>query len=277
MSVVAATAFGVYIHIPFCKRRCDYCAFATWTDRHHLAEAYAEALITDVRRSYERDPLPPATSVFVGGGTPTQIPAALLTRVLRSVPMYPDAEVTVECNPDDVTADLLAEYVDGGVNRVSLGVQSMVPSVLATLGRWHDPAAVRRSVELICGAGLSTFNIDLIYGAVGETDEHWSQTLTVVAELDPPHVSAYALTVEPGTPLADDPARFPDDDVLADRYIMADDSLVRRGLDNYEISNSGPYAPLTPLRIVHSMVMDLIMANLLCCHMVKYDAAPKGR
>jgi oxygen-independent coproporphyrinogen-3 oxidase len=226
-------SFGVYVHIPFCSRRCDYCAFATWTDRHHLQEQYLRALLADIRRAE----LPPVTSVFVGGGTPTLVDPALLAEVLRAVPVVPGAEVTVECNPDDVTESMMAIYATAGVNRVSIGVQSMVPHVLQSLGRSHDPANVERAVEAVRAAGIPTFNLDLIYGGAGETLADWQETLGRALGLEPFHVSAYALTVEAGTPLFDQPERHPDDDDLADKYEAADDALTAAGLANYEVSN----------------------------------------
>ncbi|MGD9995650.1 MAG: radical SAM family heme chaperone HemW [Ilumatobacteraceae bacterium] len=225
--------FGVYVHIPFCARRCDYCAFATWTDRHHLQGAYLDALRDDIARSVDR----PATTVFVGGGTPTLVDPAGLAAVIASIPREPDAEVTVECNPDDMTAAMLEIYRASGVNRVSLGVQSMVPSVLASLGRWHAPDNVVSAVEAIRAVGVPTWNMDLIYGGAGESLADWEQTVRAALALEPPHVSAYALTVEAGTPLAAQPERHPDDDDLADKYEMADDLLVEAGLPNYEVSN----------------------------------------
>ena len=181
--------------------------------------------------------MPAATSVFFGGGTPSMVPARPLMNVLDAVPLAADAEVTVECNPDTVTPELLAAYRAHGVNRLSLGVQSMVPHVLTALGRTHDPANVDRAVALARDAGFATFNLDLIYGAAGETVDDWRRTLDATMALDPPHVSAYALTVEAGTPLADDPARHPDDDTQAEEYEVADDVLIAGGLANYEISN----------------------------------------
>jgi putative oxygen-independent coproporphyrinogen III oxidase len=179
----------------------------------------------------------PATTVFFGGGTPSLVPAEALMMVLDAVPLAAGAEVTVECNPDTVTPGLLAAYRTHGVNRLSLGVQSMVPHVLAALGRTHDPANVRRAVALARDAGFPTFNLDLIYGAVGESLDDWRRTLDAALALDPPHVSAYALTVEAGTPLADDPARHPDDDTQAAEYEIADAAFSAAGLANYEISN----------------------------------------
>jgi putative oxygen-independent coproporphyrinogen III oxidase len=228
--------FGVYVHIPFCSTRCDYCAFATWTDRPHLVGDYLAALAVEIRREVDAG-MPAATSVFVGGGTPTLVPPEGLAAVLRSIPLAPGAEVTVECNPDDVSVAMFETYVGAGVNRVSIGVQSMVPHVLQVLGRSHDPTNVERAVAAARAAGLATFNLDLIYGSVGESLDDWRVTLQRSLDLDPPHVSAYALTVEPGTPVADDPGRHPDDDVQADEYELADELLTAAGLANYEVSN----------------------------------------
>ncbi len=229
-----ARPFGVYVHVPFCRHRCDYCAFATWTDRTHLASAYLSACTRHIRAA--AGGLPPITSVFVGGGTPSLVPPDALMAVVAAIPTTADAEVTVECNPDDVTPPLLQTYRNGGVTRVSFGVQSMVASVLAALGRTHDPRRVRPAVEAAGDAGLAC-NIDLVFGAAGESVEDWSSTLEEVIALDPGHISAYALTVEPGTPLAGDRARHPDDDDQATKYVMADERLARAGYECYEISN----------------------------------------
>ncbi len=227
---------GVYVHIPFCSRRCDYCAFATWTDRAHLIDDYLEAVRVDIVRTFARHPERPAATVFVGGGTPSLV-GPVLTRALAAIPVSAGAEVTVECNPDDVTDELFAAYAAAGVNRISLGVQSMVPRVLALLGRQHDPDNVVAAVETIGRVGFASFNMDLIYGAATETLDEWGATLHAALALDPPHISAYGLTVEAGTPLAADPARHPDDDVQADEYELADEVLTAAGLVNYEVSN----------------------------------------
>jgi putative oxygen-independent coproporphyrinogen III oxidase len=157
--------------------------------------------------------------------------------VLDEVPRRPGAEVTVECNPETVTEERLAGYAAAGVTRISLGVQSLVPSVLAALGREHDPADVGRAVAAVQAVGFASWNLDVIYGAAGETADDWRRTLDGVLAFGPPHVSAYALTVEPGTPLADDPARAPDDDVQAEAYLAAEQTFTAAGLVNYEISN----------------------------------------
>lgn len=228
--------FGVYLHIPFCSSKCDYCAFATWTDRHHLIDAYLVALRREVGRATEGG-MPVADTIFVGGGTPTLVPPDDLAAVIQSIPRSPDAEVTVECNPDDVDVAMLRSFVDGGVNRVSVGVQSMSPHVLTALGRTHDRDNVARSVEAIRDVGLPTFNLDLIYGAAGESIIDWQDTVAGALAFAPPHVSAYGLTVEAGTSLAAQPDRHPDDDDQADKYEFVDEQLTAAGLANYEVSN----------------------------------------
>jgi putative oxygen-independent coproporphyrinogen III oxidase len=175
--------------------------------------------------------------VFIGGGTPTLVPASELMRVLAEIPLAAGCEVTVECNPDDVTLEMMQTFRAGGVNRVSIGVQSTVDHVLKSLGRTHNPESVERSVSFVREAGFETFNLDIIYGAAGETLDDWSQTLHDVVALDPPHVSAYGLTVEANTVLATQPDRHPDDDDQADKYLLCDDLLSAHGLQNYEISN----------------------------------------
>ncbi|MEO6652600.1 MAG: radical SAM family heme chaperone HemW [Ilumatobacteraceae bacterium] len=228
--------FGVYIHIPFCASKCDYCAFATWTDRHHLTDGYLTALRTEIDRAIGGG-MPVASSVFVGGGTPSMVDARALGAVIAAVPVTADAEITVECNPDNVTDALLHEYLDAGVNRVSLGVQSMSSHVLGALGRQHDQRNVELAVGAFHRAGLPSFNLDVIYGASGESVSDWRHTVEAIVALEPPHVSAYALTVEAGTPLAEQPDRHPDDDDQADKYELVDDLLTAASLENYEISN----------------------------------------
>ena len=228
--------FGVYVHIPFCRSRCDYCAFATWTDRGHLVDAYVGAVVADIGRAVAAG-MPPADTVFFGGGTPTLIDPRHIARIIESLDLSGDPEVTVECNPDDVTPEMMRTYASAGVNRVSIGVQSMVPHVLGLLGRSHDPANVSTAVGAARSAGITRINLDLIYGSVGESPADWGETLRAALALEPTHVSAYGLTVEAGTPLAWDPARHPDDDEQADKYVMADEILSAAGLSNYEISN----------------------------------------
>jgi putative oxygen-independent coproporphyrinogen III oxidase len=236
-----AVPFGVYVHIPFCAHRCDYCDFATWTDRAHLIDDYVDACVLDLERRVATGGVADATSVFFGGGTPSLLPAASLARILAAIPRAEGAEVTVECNPDSTDGEQLTELAAAGVNRVSIGVQSMAPHVLAALNRTHDPSNVERAVAAARAAGIGRVNLDLIYGTPGETLADWRATLAGALALAPEHLSAYALTVEAGTPLGKAVAagtrRAPDDDDQADKYAAGDDALTAAGLEWYEISN----------------------------------------
>ncbi len=233
------TELGVYVHVPFCRHRCDYCAFATYTDRDPLMGRYVASCAEELGRAVNSGQLPAATSVFFGGGTPSRLPPAWLARILAAIPRAPGAEVTVECNPEDASGERLAAYREAGVTRMSFGVQSTVPHVLAALGRRHSPESVPKAVEAAASAGFARVNVDLIYGAVGESDDDWARTLDDILSLPHPpgHVSAYALTVEPGTPLSRDTARHPDDDVQATRYELTDARLAAAGYRWEEVSN----------------------------------------
>jgi putative oxygen-independent coproporphyrinogen III oxidase len=237
--MTAEAPFGVYVHIPFCRFRCDYCAFATYTDRDHLMEAYAAACIAEIDRARLDEGMEPATSVFFGGGTPSRLPADLLVGILEATPRAPGAEVTVECNPEDAHPDRLAAYRAAGVTRVSLGVQSTVPHVLAGLGRRHGADEAMDAAVAVAEAGFASWNMDLILGGHGESDADWERSLGDVISLNapPPHLSAYALTVEPGTPLAGRSERHPDDDIQAGRYERTDRILGQAGYHWEEISN----------------------------------------
>ena len=177
--------------------------------------------------------------MFLGGGTPSQLPPADLVRLVSRIECHDGAEVTVEANPEDVTAEWLEACRRAGVNRISLGVQSLDEVVLAGLGRSHDPKAVVTAVRRLADAGIERYSLDLIFGGAGETDASWRRTLAAALALKPAprHISAYALTVEPGTPLWRDRTRHPDDDIQAARYEMCDEMLSAAGLEWYEISN----------------------------------------
>ncbi len=253
---LATTDLGVYVHVPFCSVRCGYCDFNTYTltelgrrDGSGPAiglETYADAALAelDLARHVLGDSAPQVSTVFVGGGTPTMLRSADLVRVLRGIRhrfgLAPDAEVTTEANPDSVTPDSLAELADGGFTRVSLGMQSAVPHVLATLERTHDPDNVARAVAAVRDAGMQV-SVDLIYGTPGESLHDWRRSLDAAVALEPDHVSAYALVVEEGTKLAAQVRRglvpMPEDDDEADKYELADDVLSRAGFDWYEVSN----------------------------------------
>ena len=177
--------------------------------------------------------------MYLGGGTPSQLEIPDLELLLAAIEREDSAEVTVEANPEDVTPAWAVAAQRAGATRISLGVQSLDPMVLGGLGRSHDPAAVATAARAIGESGIASYSVDLIYGGAGETDDGWAATINGVLSLDPPpsHVSAYALTVEPGTPLWRDATRHPDDDVQARRYEIADDLLTTAGFAWYEISN----------------------------------------
>ena len=231
----ASPAFGVYCHVPFCTHRCDYCAFATWTDRSHLIDDYMASCRLQAQQLAAG--MPAVTSVFFGGGTPNLVGPSLLGSVLGELPLAESAEVTVECNPDLVTAEQMQEYRALGVNRISLGVQSTASHVLDALGRRHDPEMVDASVDAVRQAGIAQLNLDLIYGSPAESPSDWERTLVKAIDCGPDHLSVYGLTPEPGTALGDDPLRHPDDDDMADKYLLADELLGRAGYESYEISN----------------------------------------
>ena len=234
-----AAGFGVYVHVPFCRERCDYCAFATYTDRDHLMERYADACVTHLQQLEAEGGLPPATSVFFGGGTPSRLHPDDLCGILAAIPRADGAEVTVECNPEDADAAHLDTYATAGVNRMSFGLQSTNAHVLAGLGRRHFPDAAGRISQAVLHAGFTNWNLDLMFGGAGEGDDDWRRTLHEVVDLPnpPPHISAYALTIEPGTPLARHPERHPDDDLLARRYEVTEEVLSAAGYAWEEISN----------------------------------------
>ena len=244
--------FGVYLHVPFCRVRCGYCDFNTYTSTELLGarqEDFAGQAIAELGFAadvIENAGLPhrPASTVFFGGGTPTLLPADDLARMLAAVrtsfSLAGDAEVTTEANPDSIDRDGLLRLADAGVTRVSFGMQSAVPSVLATLDRTHDPERLPLVVGWAREAGLGV-SLDLIYGTPGETLDDWRTSLAAALALEPDHVSAYALIVEEGTRLAGRIRRgeieAPDDDLQADMYEAADAMLAAEGLEWYEVSS----------------------------------------
>jgi len=230
--------FGVYIHVPFCARRCDYCAFATYDDRDELMATYVDAVVEEIRLAV-REGMPAATSVFFGGGTPSRLPAEDLVRILDAIPRTNDAEVTVECNPEDASVERLVTYRRGGVNRMSFGVQSTQPAVLADLGRRHGTGAHEEVARAVTEAGYATWNMDLIIGSRAESLADVAATIDDLLQLPtpPPHLSVYALTAEAGTPLGQDPQRHPDEDATADAYELVATLLEGAGYAWEEISN----------------------------------------
>ncbi len=243
--------FGCYVHVPFCQTRCGYCDFNTYTAAElgggASRESYAGLAIAEIKlaRRVLGAACPPVTSVFFGGGTPTLLPPASLGAILRAIDgefgLAPGAEVTVEANPETVDQRVLAGLRATGMTRISLGMQSAAPHVLAVLDRVHRPGRPARCAAWAREAGFEHVSLDLIYGTPGESDDDWRASLAAALAAGPDHISAYALIVEEGTRLA---ARIrrgelpaPDDDTMADRYLAADRLLSASGLGWYEISN----------------------------------------
>ncbi|KQV07885.1 radical SAM family heme chaperone HemW [Leifsonia sp. Root112D2] len=254
LAAVGADArnFGVYLHVPFCRVRCGYCDFNTYTAtelRGAKQSDYADEASEEVRfaaRVLTASGVPerPASTVFFGGGTPTLLPAADLARMLGTVRdtwgLVEGAEVTTEANPDSVDAAYLRALKDAGFTRVSFGMQSAVPHVLATLERTHDPERVPLVVQWARDVGLDV-SLDLIYGTPGESLDDWRISLEHAIAQQPDHLSAYSLIVEDGTKLARQIRRGevarPDDDLAAEQYELADRMLAEAGFEWYEVSN----------------------------------------
>ncbi|WFR65973.1 radical SAM family heme chaperone HemW [Curtobacterium flaccumfaciens] len=244
--------FGVYVHVPFCRVRCGYCDFNTYTAselRGVRRDDYAGHAVREIEWAahvLDRSGVPrrPVSTVFFGGGTPTMLPASDLAMILRAIDdtwgIVPGAEVTTEANPDSVDAASLEVLRAGGFNRVSYGMQSAVPQVLATLDRTHDPERVPLVVDLAKQQGLDV-SLDLIYSTPGESLADWRTSLDAALACDPDHVSAYSLIVEDGTAMGRMVARGelppPDDDLAADMYELADQVLGDAGYAWYEVSN----------------------------------------
>ena len=243
--------FGLYLHIPFCLTRCGYCDFNTYTSDElgpgATRSSYVETALAELRlaRRVLGDVDLPLETIFIGGGTPTLLPPRDLGRLVSAAAeefgLVPGAEVTTEANPESVDDRSLEALRGGGINRLSLGMQSAVPHVLRTLDRQHTPGRPELCVAWARLAGFEHVSLDLIYGTPGESDDDWRTSLDAALGAEPDHVSAYALIVEPGTRLAGQVARgelaAPDDDALADRYLIADDVLSAAGLAWYEVSN----------------------------------------
>jgi putative oxygen-independent coproporphyrinogen III oxidase len=232
---------AAYVHIPFCSAVCPYCDFAVVAGADHLIERYAASVAAEIHIS---PPTGPLSSVYFGGGTPSHVPLEVLGGILEALArrhgLAEDAEVTLEANPEDFDVVRARQLVDLGFNRVSFGAQSFDASVLASLGRRHGPDQIEGSVSAAREASFRSVSVDLIFGTPGETEQSWEETLDRAIGAGPDHVSCYALTLEPGTPLnravlAGAPA--PDPDTQADRYETAESRLAASGYQRYEVSN----------------------------------------
>jgi len=242
---------GVYVHIPFCRAKCAYCDFNSFADLDALYRPYVEALLLELRLRAEQLSHPAVDTIYIGGGTPTVLPASELDRILASchqeLAVTPNLEVTVEANPGTLSHQKLRTLRHAGVNRLSLGAQSFSDDNLRMLGRIHTSDQISTAIAMARSAGLTNVSLDLIYGLPNQTLTAWSLDLDRALALRPQHLSLYALSVEDGTPLAQRiSARqlpSPDPDLAADMYALAEECLQASGYVHYELSNWALPAP----------------------------------
>ena len=240
-----AGGLALYVHIPFCKTRCPYCDFNTHAGIEALIPRYVEALHAEIAAWGTLLDRPPARTVFFGGGTPSCLPppdiATLCAAARQAFAVPDDAETSLEANPGDCDPGRLASYLDAGINRLSIGVQSFDDALLYTLGRRHDSAQAGRAFRQARDAGFANVNLDLIFGLPGQTIDRWRASLERALQCGPEHLSLYALTLEPGTPMErsvrDGRMPAPDPDLAADMYELAEATLAEAGFRHYEISN----------------------------------------
>lgn len=247
--LVDMLGYALYLHIPFCRHRCSYCDFNTYTGLGELQGAYAHALAAEIRQvaslARESGETPRVRTIFFGGGTPSLMTPVelgiILTAVFDEYEIERAAEITMEANPGTVDAPYLSTIRSLGVNRISFGVQSALPHELALLGREHDFAAAVSALEMARAAGFDNVNFDLIYGLPGQSLADWQRSLDILLPLAPEHISLYCLTIEPGTPmqrwLQNGEITAPDPDTAADQYEAACEAMAAAGFEHYEISN----------------------------------------
>jgi putative oxygen-independent coproporphyrinogen III oxidase len=242
--------FSLYVHVPYCSKRCGYCDFNTYTpselDRDDQIESWLQSAIKETifARKILGEELTVDT-IFFGGGTPSLLDASVVKEFLNNVSKHftlkKDLEITLEANPDTITQTKAEDWLKAGINRISLGMQSSAKNVLQVLDRTHNPANVLTSVEILKKAGFDNFSLDLIYGTPGESLEDWAKTLKDSIAINPPHISAYSLVIEPGTKMGSQLSRGEikavSDDDAADKYQLAEKMLTENGYSWYEISN----------------------------------------
>lgn len=234
---------GIYVHIPFCKSKCDYCDFYSKTCVKADVTEYLKALCTHIGEADSKNSDYEVDTVYIGGGTPTVVGHKGLIKILdavsKSFKVRKDSEITFEANPNTVTYPMLKKLRKAGFNRISLGVQSSDPFELKELGRTHTFDVSQSAVEMCRKAKIKNISLDLMYGIPSQTLESWRKSLEQVIALEPEHISCYSLKLEEGTPMHRNAAAYnlPDDDMTADMYLMAVETLEKAGYRQYEISN----------------------------------------
>ena len=236
---------GLYVHIPFCATKCPYCDFNTYAGIETIVGPYLAALRSEVELWGEVLGGPRLETVFFGGGTPSYLPAGSLDMLLEAIggafDLVDDAEITAEANPDDLGEEKLASMLEAGINRLSIGVQSLDDGLLGVLGRRHSAREAIDAFRAARDTGFDNVSIDLMYGLPEQTPEQWGATLATALDLRPSHISMYCLTLEEGTPMERDAAAgripAPDGDLAADMYLAAEVKTAEAGFRHYEISN----------------------------------------
>ncbi len=242
--------FSLYIHVPYCRKRCGYCDFNTYTpnelDANTQIDNWAISAVRELeiaKRVLNKDL--EIDSIFFGGGTPSLLEKMELQKVFQGIrnnfKLGKDIEVTLEANPDDVSAEKISNWLEVGINRISVGMQSASKKVLQILDRTHEMSNIEKTVSLLKSNGIDNYSFDLIYGTPGETLEEWKESLEYVLSLNPTHISAYSLVIEPGTKMGQDlkakKIERVDEDLSADKYLLADELLEKHNYYWYEISN----------------------------------------
>ena len=236
---------GLYLHVPFCETKCPYCDFNTYSGIEDQIPGYVRAVENELRGWGNLLSRPPVRTIFLGGGTPSYLPAddieSILITIRQSYEVDDAAEITMECNPGDVTPERAASWIASGINRISMGAQSFDDGLLKLLGRRHTAVEARNAFQTLRGSGFLNQSLDLMYGLPHQSLEQWTDSLDTALALNPDHISLYGLQIEKGTPLAVDveTGRYPvpDDDLAADMYEEAQRMLAARGFAQYEISN----------------------------------------
>lgn len=242
--------FSLYVHVPYCSKRCGYCDFNTYTpselDREDQIESWLDSAVKeiDLARRVLKEELTIDT-IFFGGGTPSLLDSNTVDNFIQSVKsnfkLKPGLEITIEANPDSITEEKSQRWLNSGINRVSIGMQSSTKEVLKKLDRTHNPDNVSHSVDILKKSGFDNFSLDLIYGTPGESLNDWENSLKDAIALNPPHISAYSLVIEPGTKMGAQLNRGEisqvNDDEAADKYQLADEMLNKNNYSWYEISN----------------------------------------